>query len=260
MLMNMLKKISERKAQLIVALATTELILLILSIPFYKMNGDEAWCAEQAYFMSMKGYSTSNLFTGFDLQNVRIVVQHKLFIYLGAALFRLFHFGLFVFRLIPICSFILLLVFFLRYQKIFLPDTGKLQLFLSIAVLLSIREFFYLAKVARPEMLVTVLGFLSYYFLVKYSGTEEYWLAGAAGLFAGLAMLAHLNGSIFIATGLTILLIRKKPLSCLLFCAMALIAFLPYLIDVYFHYQIFLIQISNPYIIAPHGSRPDHKD
>ncbi len=99
-------------------------------------------------------------------------------------------------------------------------------------------------------MLVTALGFLSYYFLVKYSGTEEYWLAGAAVFFAGLAMLAHLNGSIFIATGLTVLLIRKKPLSCLLFCAMALIAFLPYLVDIYFHYQIFLIQISNPYIIA----------
>ncbi len=129
MLMNMLKKISERKAQLIVALATTELILLILSIPFYKMNGDEAWCAEQAYFMSKKGYSTSNLFTGFDLQNVRIVVQHKLFIYLGAALFRLFHFGLFVFRLIPICSFALLLFFSSSTRKHFFRIPAGCNLF-----------------------------------------------------------------------------------------------------------------------------------
>lgn len=244
-----LKELSQKRLQLIIALVVIQLSLLILSIPFFNLDGDEAWCAEQAYFMSKKGYSTSNLFTGFDLQNVRIVVQHKLFIYLGAVLFRLFHFGLFVFRLIPICSFVLLLFFFVKYQKEFLPASGKQQWLLSIAILLSIREFFYLAKVARPEMLVTLLGFISYYLLMKYFRKEEYWLVGAAGLFAGLSMLAHLNGSIFIATGMTVLLVRKKVFPCLLFGAMALVAFTPYLVDVYMHYQIFLVQISNPYVI-----------
>jgi 4-amino-4-deoxy-L-arabinose transferase-like glycosyltransferase len=233
----------------IIPLALVEITLLILSIPFYKLNGDEAWCAEEAYFMAQKGYSTSNFFSGFIQEDVRVVVQHKLFIYLGAALFKLFHFGLFIFRLIPILSFAFLMILFVRYQQRHPPLNSKRQLFLSVAIVLAAHEFFYFVKVARPEMLVTFLGFLSFYLLKKYFEIDAPWTAILSGLCAGLAMLAHLNGVIFILTGVSFLLFRKKVLTSLFFLAAAIIAFSPYILDVCLHYHIFKVQFYNPYIV-----------
>ncbi len=247
----------ENKTRLVVSLALIQIALLAVSIPYYKLNGDEAWFAEEAYFMSQKGYSTSNLFAGYLKEDVRVVVQHKLFIYLGAALFKILHFSLWVFRLIPICSFILLMLLFTRYQRKQMSGTTTLQLFLSVSIVLAFHEFFYFAKIARPEMLVTLFGFLSYYLLNKYVSSQRYWMAALAGFTAGLAMLSHLNGSIFVGTGFVFLLLPlsgrfgwKKILTSVSFAAAALVAFSPYLIDIFLHYKIFLVQISSPLIIA----------
>lgn len=252
----------QNKTKLVILLAIIEIALLVLSIPYYKLNGDEAWSAEDSYFMSRKGYSTSNLFSGYIMEDVRVVAQHKLLVYLGAALFGVFHYDLWIFRLIPVCSFILVMIFFVRYQRKYLLPmvesssgsaraeadqhrTETLQIFLSVAIVLAAHEFFYFAKIARPEMLVALLGFLSFYFLQKYLGRGEFLLIAAAGFLAGLAMLAHLNGVIFAATGFVWLLLRKKFSASCVFCIAALVAFLPYILDVYWHYEIFKIQINS---------------
>ncbi|HUI31825.1 MAG TPA: hypothetical protein VLX91_16570 [Candidatus Acidoferrales bacterium] len=252
-----LKEALQNKTRLLILLAIIEIALLILSIPFFKLNGDEAWFAEESYFMSQKGYSASNLFSGFLMEDVRIVVQHKLFIYLGAALFKILYFDLWVFRLIPILALVVLVVFMVKYQQNYLAAGGsaglpsaRLQLFLSLCIAFAVHDFVYLAKVGRPDMLVTLLGFISFYLLAAYHRREKYWRAGLAGFFAGLAMLAHLNGIIFVAAGLAVLLLRKKFSASLLFGILAVAAFLPYLLDIYLHYDIFKVQINSPLVIT----------
>jgi len=249
--------LGQNKTKLIISLVIIETAFLVLSIPYHKLNGDEAWFAEESYFMSRNGYSTSNLFAGFVKEDVRVVVQHKLFIYMGAALFKLLHYDLWVFRLIPMLSFILLMGLLIRHEGKHLSGTTQAQMFLSIALVLSMHEPFYFAKIARPEMLVTLLGFLSYYLLRKYFELERVWLVCLAGFAAGMAMLAHLNGLIFVATGFLFLLlpmsgssVPKRIRASALFGVFAVVAFTPYLFDVYRHCDIFALQISSPLIEA----------
>jgi len=246
----------------IYSLVAIEVAFLLISIPDFRLNGDEAWSAEDSYFMSQKGYSTSNLFSGYIMEDVRVVVQHKLLVYLGAALFRILHYDLWVFRLIPLCSFLILMVFFVRYQQKYLPAGGlstslhagsdtsqrerdSLQIFLGIAIVLAMHESFYFAKVARPEMLVTLLGFLSFYLLQKYLVSGKILLSTSAGFLAGLSMLAHLNGAIFIAAGFVLLLLRGKFGASCAFAIASLIAFSPYIMDAYWHFEIFKIQLNS---------------
>lgn len=159
---------------------------------------------------------------------------------------------------------------FYKYQQKYLADVTSFQLFMSISLVLAMHEFFYFAKVARPEMLVTMLGFLSFYLLKKYLSTGKYWLICLAGFAAGLAMLAHLNGVIFVASGFIFLffplngneplefswkgflrriLDRRKIFASLLFLAAAIVAFSPYLLDVLWHFDIFKIQMFSPLVI-----------
>lgn len=239
--------------RLLLMLVVLEIGFLIFSIPYFKLNGDEAWFAEESYSMSQNGYSVSNLFSGFIKEDVRVVVQHKLFIYLGAALFKIVHFDLWVFRLIPDLSFLILLAFFVRYQRKYFTATQSAQVLLSIAIILCMHDFFYLVKIARPEMLVTSLGFISFYFLNRFFSGNEYRSVIISGIFAGLAMLAHLNGLIFVASGFTYLLARKKVNSALLFGLASLVAFLPYIVDAYLHLDIFKIQIYSPLVANKTG-------
>lgn len=231
------------------AFLIVEVLLLLASIPYHELNGDEAWFAEEAYSMSRDGYSHSNLFKGFIREDERVVVQHKLFIYTGAVLFRFLGYHLFVFRLIPLLSCALLFFLFYRYLRCNYADEALLPMAAS-AVLLLIPQFFYFATIARPEMFVAVWGFGSFMALHSYLRTAKYSLLFVSAACAGFAMLSHLNGSIFIATACVLLLVHKRYMALPLFALCALLAFTPYLYDILQHQDIFRLQINSPLIAS----------
>lgn len=224
-------------------------LLLAISFPFHRMNVDEAWSAEQSFTMSKQGYSTSNLFRGMDGGEHYIVVQHKLFIYIGSLLFSVLGYDLMVFRIIPIIS-LLLLVWCIYYYCKSKQNLDNKVLYTTVVFLLLMPQFFYFSTIARPEMLVTLFGLASFVALTKYVELNNmYWVAFSGGL-AGLAMLSHLNGCIFIATGVAMLLLKRRYLGSLVFALSAILCFTPYLVDIYQHTELFKLQISSPLIAS----------
>jgi hypothetical protein len=226
-----------------------QVIVLLATIPSHRLDGDEAWLAVQSYTMSQQGYSTSPLFGSLTREDVRVVVQHKLFIYLGAALCRSVGFGLFTFRLISIASCLLLFMVLFRYVRRYYGRGTSTEL-AAAAVLLLVPGFFYFAKIARPEMLVTLLGFSSFVLLEGHLRSGARRSLALSGCAAGLAMLAHLSGSIFIATGAAVLLLNRRHAGVPVFVLCAAAAFTPYVYDVARHYDLFVLQISGPLVAS----------
>lgn len=224
-------------------------LLFLISIPFHSVNGDEAWSAEQSYSLAKNGVSTSNLFKGMIKEDQeRIVVQHKLFIYTSALLFSILGLSLNVIRIIPIISFLALLYLlflFLKRENLF---DKKYSIYLLVLLLLSFSEFFYFAKIARPEMMVTIFGFASYYFISKKEDKKTYLHSIIGGIFAGAAMLTHLYGIVFVVSGIAFLLYKRKYKYSVLFLIFSLIVFLPYIVDIILYQDIFKAQIMSPLV------------
>lgn len=97
-------------------------------------------------------------------------------------------------------------------------------------------------------MLVTMLGFSSFYFIFKYHQSHVQVIdVILSGIFAGLSMLAHLNGIIFILTGVALLMLNRNFIGAFIFLTFAFISFSPYLIDIILHYDIFIANFNSPF-------------
>jgi hypothetical protein len=89
-------------------------------------------------------------------------------------------------------------------------------------------------------MLVAMLGFASFVAVEAATRPSRSVLwAAAGGLLAAGAMLAHLNGSIFVGIGFLVLLARRRFPESVAFAAAAVIALVPYAVDVARHRELF---------------------
>src|SRR5947209_10483297 len=232
-------------ASMLKLLLGLEFILLLSSIPKHAVNGDEAWFAEQAFFYVKDGFVHSNLFKGLTHQDEYIVIYHRVFIDVVAGVFKIFHFGLTQIRSISLVCTVVLIGLLTVFQKRTLTFS-KTQILLSTCLLIGIPQIFLYSKIARPEIMVTLFGFLSFWAL--YAGIERGSWAGvvAGAAFAALAMLAHLYGAVFVGAGIIYCLIRRAYFKagafacvCLLFCSF-------YILDIVRHYDIFVAQLHSP--------------
>ncbi len=224
-------------------------LLFLISIPYHSVNGDEAWSAEQSYSLAKNGVSTSNLFKGMIKEDQeRIVVQHKLFIYSSAILFSIFGLSLDVLRIISIISLLALLFLLFLFLKCENLLDKKYSIYLILLLLLSFSEFFYFAKIARPEMMVTMFGFASYYFISKHECKKPYLYSLIGGIFAGAAMLTHLYGIVFVVSGIAFFLYKRNYKYSVLFLIFSFIVFLPYLYEIIIYNHIFNSQINSPLV------------
>ena len=76
-----------------VKLTVALIILICLSAATYiyrNPTGDDAWFAEQSYWLKETGIVRSNFFTGVLDWDKQLLVSHKLFLAVGAALMALF--------------------------------------------------------------------------------------------------------------------------------------------------------------------------
>ncbi|GAC1603733.1 MAG: hypothetical protein NVS4B10_16390 [Myxococcales bacterium] len=237
---------SRRIAAFLFSCLAIELVVLAASIPRHSIDVDEAWFAEEAWFQARDGFPHSNFFQGFVHECVRIVVHHWLFIRLQALVIRAVGFGLLPMRLSSIGAAVVLVALMAVLAR--RDKASPAELALGALILLLTPQAFRSIKLGRPDLLVAALGFASFVVLSREGPERKQAQAAFAGALAGAAMLAHLNGVIFVATGASMLLWRRRPLDAAVFAVAAGATFAPYAFDAAAHWELFREQLKNPFI------------
>lgn len=208
------------------------ILLFIISLYHRWIYLDDAWFAEQAYQLSHTGFVRSEIFQGFLNYDERLLPAHKLHLIHGAIFIKLFGFSPYVIKAVPI-PYILLLVFFL-YKYTSGNDMFKQSYgYLLLALLFISHAFvFEYAYIFRPELMQSCVGFASYYFLEKSIRLQHLKFAAIGGVLAGICVLFHLNGLVFIMSGGLILLVNNQIKSLFLFGTIASVTSLLYFYDI----------------------------
>lgn len=231
---------------------TVQIVLLILTLPGQSCHVDEALLGEQVYWEVRDGTPRQDLLAGMfsadDGIPVPQLVRHKLFNFFGLLVTRVAGFHLVTLRLITLLSGFLLLGmmwFYLRKRE---ERGGEVFLLCAVIFLFCPLVFRYI-KVFRPEFLLAALGFLSFLQVFRALERERSADALIAGLAAGMAVLAHLNGVMFIAAGLGTLLFYRKWRMAAVFAGISLATGALYFYDVFGHFSLFREQLFNDFTV-----------
>ena len=194
---------------------SVSLVLVLVSLflaSLYRriMHVDDAWLAEYAYWLYKTGHVKSELFRGFEQYENQIFVCHKLFLIQGAALIKHFGFNLYVLKSVSLFYSVWVFIFVYAYLKKVVEKRELMAYFLVfLAIFLPNPCFFLYAFVFRPEVNVVAFGLVSFYFLNEGLNNSKLMHIIFSAFFAGMAVLTHLNGVIFLSAGLLVLLTEK---------------------------------------------------
>ena len=181
--------------------------LFILSLFNRYIYIDDAWFGEQAYWFSKLGYVKSSTIIDYYGWDNHLFVYHKLNIIIGAGLINLFGWSVTPLRFFTLVVFLLFLYFTYRYLNVSHQKNNQIDYRLVIFLIIVNPQTILYAFTYRPEFLVMSLGFYSFVLLKGKQSIPKIILAGAT---AGLAILVHLNGAMFVVAGFVLLLIRKE--------------------------------------------------
>ena len=217
------------KRQAVILLSVLFLLTCLTYFNRYP-TGDDAWFAEQSYWLQKEGIIRSEFFRGILGWENQLLVSHKLFLAVGAVLINLFGFGLptvqFV-GLIPFCFILAGLVFYIQNDK---KADRSYYLSLILIVVFSNRLLIKMSFENRPELLLAALGFWS--FLCVRSEKNTFVKAAFAGFLGALALLCHLNGVIYLVAGCITYVSIRKYRQAILFSLVGGLTALTYFIDV----------------------------
>ncbi|MBN8826989.1 MULTISPECIES: hypothetical protein [unclassified Spirosoma] len=156
---------------------------------------DEAWFAEQSYWLIHSGQVKSTMFRNYNGWNQGIFVFHKLFIYAGALIMSATGVSVATNKLVSI------LFGLLGGYLVWLSgrSASREQQWLSVLLYFGCGTLIRFISVNRPETMCMAIGFASYLAIdpPKRWRSKPIW----AGLFAGLSALTHLNGIIYLIAG-----------------------------------------------------------
>jgi len=218
------------------------LLLFLANIPGLYVDIDEAWLGEQAHFLSQDGIVRSEMFDGFLHYDERILVYHKGFILAGAVFLKIFGFGLFSLRIVSLLSLAFIFILMFRICRRYY-DT--ITFLCSAVIFLLCPLIFRNSILYRPELLVALLGLLSFTCLkIFLDWGNNRWLI-ISGLMAGLAAFSHLNGLIFIGAGGAVLAYRRQWSKLIIFGVASFAISMFYFYDVPGHWELFKYQFSN---------------
>jgi hypothetical protein len=167
-------------------------LALLLGTFYHRLNHyDEAWLAEQAYWLVRDGRVRSELFCGLNGWEDQLFVFHKGFIYLSALWQKWLGFSLWAgksFSLVWTVGLGLSVYGYLQQRVEVRYVWLGLLLFVANGLLME------MAFIYRPEPMCVALGFGSFWLL-----TTGRW--AWAGMLAGLATFSHLHGLCFVLAG-----------------------------------------------------------
>lgn len=220
-------------------------VLILLSIPHQRIHIDEAWLGEQAYWQATDGIRRSELFRGFLGYEDYMFVAHKGFIWVGSLAVRLAGWHLWALRLVPLLSGAVLLLALWYYHRLRDDEPAGSALPWALLFLLSAPLFFRYINLYRPEMPLAAVGFASFLLLARYIERGGASVLAAAGILAGVGVVIHLNGVIYIAAGLLTLAYLKRWRPLLAFGVVAAIVASLYFYDVIGHWDVFWYQFRS---------------
>jgi hypothetical protein len=168
--------------------------LFAITLPYRIEHFDDAWCTEQTYWLLKEGHARSEMFRGIDFWHERLYVFHKAFVYAQVPVLWLFNFNVIGAKATSLIFSLVGLGLLLRYFR----GQGEAQA-LALALYLGCGTLILFGFDNRPDTMAMAFGFASYLVL-----SRSQLLAGQlvwAGVLAGVAVLAHLNGLIYPAAG-----------------------------------------------------------
>lgn len=203
------------------------------SLPWRMPHVDDAWLGEHSYWLANEGVVKSKLMTGIADGDERLVLHHKLHTWIGAAVIKMGGFKLHLLKATSLLFLLLSLWISLHLGSLTGLITEAYQRILLVLIILANPLIFEFGFVFRPEMLLATLVLLSFLFLHKAMVHQATGHINAlvAGIFAGMALLGHLNGSVFIAAGFLSLVFMRHYSKAGLFALAALAVSALYLID-----------------------------
>lgn len=157
---------------------------------------DEAWFAEESFWLIRDGQVRSELFRGYNGWENGLYVFHKLFIYAGALVMSITGISVASSKLVSIFFGLLGGYFVWKYGQ----NRSQEQQWLSIVLYFGCGTLIRYISVNRPEAMCMTLGFASY-LVLDPPGPSSRPKPFIAGVLAGLAALTHLNGIIYLLAG-----------------------------------------------------------
>ncbi len=206
------------------------IFLILLAICGYyhrHPTDDDAWFAEQSYWLLKVGYIKSEFFRGFLDWNNHYFLSHKLFIVLGAGLQYLLPLSPYTSKLSGLLFFFILVALLLFYQ---LKNHPQLNSWLLLTLVFSNTLLVRMSFENRPELMVTTLGFASFLLIYK---DPNYLKSALAACLGSLAALSHLNGVIYLVAGFVLLFYYKNYRSLLIFSTLSFIFLAFYFYDIW---------------------------
>ncbi len=193
-------------------------------------TGDDAWFAEQSYWLMKRGVVRSEFFRGILGWESQLLVSHKLFLAFGAGLMTLFGSQLPVIQFIGLIFFVVFIAGLSVYVRRREPTDWLPSVLALLILVFSNRLLIKLSFENRPELMVSGLGFWS--FLCLQSGRQTVPKVMLAGVLAGLAMLCHLNGVIYLIAGFGTLIYLRQYRLAMVFSVIGGLVGLLYFADV----------------------------
>lgn len=213
----------------------TQLLLFFVAITLLSYyhrcaTGDDAWFAEQSYWLEKEGIIRSELFRGLLGWEKQLLVSHKLFLAFGAALIRLFGYHLPVLQFTSLIFFVILIIEIALYIRSEEKNNVSWYLIAVFVLVFSNRIIIKMSFENRPEIMLAALGFGSFLLISKMETRS--WKAIIAGILAGLAVLTHLNGVIYVVAGAGLLFYLRQYRQTMAFTLSAGIVSLVYFADI----------------------------
>lgn len=194
------------------------LVLAILAVSLFAsslykrvITLDDAFFAEQAYWINQVGYTRTELFNGVLDWGYRQYVYHKLHVWQTSIVAKYIGWSPYYFKAVPLIYILLFMVSVHYYIRKYSPRNDVMKIFGVFVALMVINiHFVKFGFEARPEIMLMCVGFLSFLATrLGVSGSKPLYIA-FSGIFAGMAVLLHLNGLIFIAAGAALLFYNKR--------------------------------------------------
>ena len=216
---------------------------------------DDNVIGENLYFLLTEGRVRSELMRGYGNLSLHTgqTIFHKLFLYLAYPFVALTGWSLPALHLFSLLCFAVLALALWRGFRYLVPDFRLQDRLLFGCLLLINYNILYFSGTFRPEVLLTLLGFLQFIALRKFLWKEgAFWLPIAAVL-GGSGLATHPHGAIFLVAGGVLLLAYRHWRGFLLYAALSGVCFAGiYFADILLHQQlaIFLHQATHDPIIG----------
>jgi 4-amino-4-deoxy-L-arabinose transferase-like glycosyltransferase len=217
---------------------------LVMAFLNREIHNDEAWIGQQVWSLAENAKIESELFRDCPPLDREIIVYHKLLVWCGLAAVKVGGWGLYQLRGISFLSGLITLLLVFQYSR---REAGLWFGWRMTAILLYTPVFWLQMLEFRPEALLLLCGFCSFFLLRLYLSGGRLWLAGLSGLVAGLAGLTHAFGLVFVIAGLFGLLAERRFRAASVFLMIGLLGFCPYVSGFFTDRALFIAQtIHNP--------------